>query len=388
MVRQVLEAVEGMQADLVRLTADLVALATPNPPGSGYERCAAFLEAELRAIGLAPTLLRVPGGGENPRFCVLATLGEAGPALHFHGHYDVVPPAAPGDFIPHVEGGRLYGRGSSDMKGGLAAMCGANGSLIVSLVPDEETGGELGTAFLWREGYLKTGALGMLMPEPTSGAVWNANRGAISMLVSVEGKPAHVGLMHEGVNAFAGVVSIGQALLALRERVEKRTTAEAVDPPEARRSVLLVGGQCGGGVNFNLVPEECWFTVDRRPNPEEDLAQAKAELLRTIEDATPSGLKVRCDVFQEGASAATPTDGALARTLAEVATVVTGSPPRFAMCPGLCEIRYFIGNGVPALAYGPGILGVSHGPGEYIEIEKIGEFAAIYALTALRVLAM
>ncbi len=149
---------------------------------------------------------------------------------------------------------------------------------------------------------------------------------------------------------------------------------------------MLVGGQCGGGTNFNLVPEECWFTVDRRLNPEETLAAAKAEIVAAIAKATPSGLHVSWDVFQEGEAAKCPPDTSLARALVRAAAAVTGGPPSFVMCPGLCEIRYFIHHGVPALAYGPGLLEVSHGPGEYVEAERIGEYAAIYALTAAALL--
>jgi acetylornithine deacetylase/succinyl-diaminopimelate desuccinylase-like protein len=108
----------------------------------------------------------------------------------------------------------------------------------------------------------------MLTPEPTDGIVWNANRGAISLRVTVRGKHAHVGRRHERVNAFDGMLSIAEALRRLKGEVEGRRTAHRIEPDAARRSILLVGGRVEGGTNFNVVPEVCTFTVDRRINPE------------------------------------------------------------------------------------------------------------------------
>src|SRR5258708_38664884 len=99
------------------------------------------------------------------------------------------------------------------MKGGIVAMLYAilvlketradlNGRMVLTLVPDEETGGEGGSAWLAREGLLGRNGVGMLLAEPTSGVIWNANRGAISLRVQVFGKSAHVGLQHRGENAF------------------------------------------------------------------------------------------------------------------------------------------------------------------------------------------
>jgi acetylornithine deacetylase/succinyl-diaminopimelate desuccinylase-like protein len=107
----------------------------------------------------------------------------------------------------------LFGRGSCDMKGGIVAMLYAisalkemgaqlNGRIVLTLVPDEETGGKRGSAWLARQNLLGRDAAGMLLAEPTSGVVWNANRGAFSLRVRVFGKSAHVGLQHQGENAF------------------------------------------------------------------------------------------------------------------------------------------------------------------------------------------
>ena len=90
------------------------------------------------------------------------------------------------------------------------------GKVTFTLVPDEETGGQLGTGYLFDSGLIPPVSLGMLMPEPTSGVVWNASRGAISLRVTVRGLPAHVGLQHEGVNAFEQMLLVANALRELK----------------------------------------------------------------------------------------------------------------------------------------------------------------------------
>jgi succinyl-diaminopimelate desuccinylase len=284
------------------------------------------------------------------------------------------------------------------MKGGLASMLGAlrmlldyglprRGRVLLTLVPDEETGGTAGTAYLWEKGLLKPGGLGMLMPEATSGVVWNGNRGALSTTVTVRGTPAHVGLAHEGVNSFRGLALAAQALFALQASVGRRLTDVPVDPPAARASVMLVGGQCGGGTNFNVVPSECWFTVDRRTNPEENLGECKAEIEAAVHEALASE---RFDVsfhhFQESESSVISPQTQVGDVLAGAILDVAGAAPSFGICPGVCEVRFFNRQGIPAYAYGPGILGVSHGPREYVEVTRLTECAAIYTLVAARLL--
>src|SRR5208282_2204288 len=104
----------------------------------------------------------------------------------------------------------------------LGANLGAKIGLM--LVPDEETGGARGSAWLSKQGLLGRDGIGMLTAEPTSGVVWNANRGAISLRVEVRGKSAHVGLQHRGENAFERMHRVVGRLLALKREVESRTT--------------------------------------------------------------------------------------------------------------------------------------------------------------------
>jgi len=226
----------------------------------------------------------------------------------------------------------------------------------------------------------------MLLAEPTSGVVWNANRGAISLRVRVLGKAAHVGLQHQGENAFERMHRVVEKLQGLKREVEERATKFNVGAPGSalgRNSILMLGGESGGGTNFNVVPVECWFTVDRRINPEEDLATEKATLVGVLESCRAEGIPLEWEIFQEGAAACSGEDTEMGQALARNVAMVTGEAPRFEMCPGLLENRFYAAKNIPAYAYGPGLLAVAHGPNEYVDMRRVIDTAAIYALTAM-----
>jgi succinyl-diaminopimelate desuccinylase len=390
-----LEAVDAAQSEMIDFTRELVAIPSENPPGNEYARCAGAIAQKLSEIGLTPRVIEVPASrlGESPGYCVTASHGEGERALYFHGHYDVVPHSVDGQFDPVIKQSNLLGRGSSDMKSGLASMIFAiqalrrvrarlNGRVELVIVPDEETGGERGTAWLSRSADFGKGGIGMMTAEPTSGVVWNANRGAISLRVTVKGKPAHVGLSCQGVNAFERMLVIARELEKLKTEIELRETMFPIRPRAARRSILMMGGECRGGSNFNVVPESCSFTVDRRINPEEDAETEKRRLLDIFDRLRGDGIDHEVEILPEGSSAGLPEEHPLARTLAQAVESVNGKPPAFEMCPGLLETRFYAQRGIPALAYGPGILAVSHGPSEFVPIRNIRDCAAVYALVA------
>jgi acetylornithine deacetylase/succinyl-diaminopimelate desuccinylase family protein len=391
---------EQREDEMAALLADLVAIPTENPPGKQYRACVDFLEARLRGAGLdcervVPESAR-KDAGYSPE-SLTATYGSGERTLYFHGHYDVVPAQSPTQFVPVRKEYFLFGRGSSDMKGGIVAMLYAilalkqfkvdlNGRVRLMLVPNEETGGMDGTAWLAQQGLLDSKAIGMLLAEPTSGVVWNANRGAISLRVRVFGKPAHVGLQHQGENAFERMHTVVAKLQQLKREVEQRTTRFDVGSNQRSNSILMLGGESGGGTNFNVVPDECWSTIDRRINPEEDLATEKTKLLGVLECCKQDGIPLEWEVFQEGSSSACDEDGLLGEVLSKSVRVTTGAAPRFELCPGLLETRFYAAQGIPAFAYGPGLLSVSHGPNEYVDLRRIIATAAIYALTAMEML--
>jgi acetylornithine deacetylase/succinyl-diaminopimelate desuccinylase family protein len=381
------------RADLVDFASELIRIPSENPPGRAYARCASLIARRLRELGLE--VRTVNPSGEGP--CVAGSFGEGGRALYFSGHYDVVPAQDRSQFDAVVRKANLHGRGAADMKGGIAAMAFAiralaasgfepAGRVISISVPDEETSGPRGTVALASAGLIERDAIGMLTMEPTSGVVWNANRGVISMRVTVRGKPAHVGLHFRGVNAFRGMLGVAGSFAALADELSERRTRFDVSPDAARRSVLLLGGEMAGGHNFNVVPDRVSFTLDRRTNPEEDHDAERQRLLEVVARARASGIDCDVELLQEGRSAATDARGELGRALVATIRGVTRRSARFELCPGVLETRHYAALGIPALAYGPGLLSVSHGPHEFVSVPKLLQCAEVYALTAMRLL--
>lgn len=386
--------------EMAALLTDLVVVPTENPPGRHYSEFAEVFESRIGKLGLQCERLELtskPAAVGDAPACLLVSHGQGELVFYFHGHYDVVPAQSQDQFQPQRKEHFLFGRGACDMKGGIVSMlyallalreCGAelNGKIQLILVPDEETGGARGSARLAEQGILGKNGVGMLLAEPTSGVVWNANRGAISLRVQVHGKSAHVGLQHQGENAFERMHTVVERLQKLKCEVEQRTTRSDAGAGQSRHSILMLGGQSGGGTNFNVVPESCWFTIDRRINPEENLAEEKAKLFDVLKECQRQGVPLEWEVLQEGNSASTDREEATGRALNQSILEITGKSAGFELCPGLLETRFYAAQGIPSYAYGPGLLSVAHGPNEYVDLRRLTECAAIYALTAARIL--
>jgi len=372
---------------LVEFARDLVTIPSENPPGAEYDACVERIAAELDACRISYTIVET-GDTETRRRAIVGEIGD-GPALvYLHGHYDVAPAFSPAQFEPRIEDGVLFGRGSSDMKGGISSIVyGAlaaaerGGRIGLVIVPDEETGAERLAAL----GRLDPAAAGAVLAEPTWGTIWYAARGAYTLRVTTAGRPAHVGLHYEGESAFDAAIQAVAALeplqAELRDRLSRLAFASA--HPRARESIMLVGGVAGGGTSFNVVPERFSFTIDRRPNPEEDYDDAKAELELVLEAARRSGIDLRWEVLQDARSAVAATDGPLVRALAAAAEEVTGQAPSLTCCPGVLEIRVYNALGIPALAFGPGLIEAMHRPDEHVPIANLTAAAEIYARAAV-----
>jgi len=396
----IMEKLAGMHEEILQFTQELVKIPTENPPGRYYKECIEIINKKLQEFNLATKIIKVKksDGSSYPRYCLIASYGKGEKTIYFHGHYDVVPAVHKSQFTPQVYQEKLFGRGASDMKGGLVAMIYAvrilqccevklDGRICLVIVPDEETGGTYGTKYLFNKGFIKKNSgVAMFMPEPTSGAIWNACRGALSLLLRVKGKAVHVTLQHQGINAFEKMIHVANALLKLKAKVEKRKTSFNVGPGKSKNSILMLGGSCRCGTNFNIVPGECSLTVERRINPEEDFNKEKATLFNLLSTFQKKEIDLEIEILQEGESAGIASNHDVTKVLVDSVKTFTGSMPPFRMCPGLLEIRFYIKNGIPAFAYGPGLLSVSHGPDEFITIQNIYNCAAVYALTAGRLL--
>lgn len=386
------ERAEEMAALLVRL----VAVDSENPPGRALGRCAQVLREAMDHLGLSPEIIDIadaPAELEEP--CVVrGTAGEGDKLVYFHGHFDVVPAQDRRQFTALRRDGRIIGRGTADMKGGIVSMLyGAaaakelgllgDGRIVLHLVCDEETGSVVGAGHLRGAELIDPSALAMVTGEPSGGSIWNAARGAVSLRVDIRGREAHVGQANLGVNAFQQMLHIARPVEQYAAEMARRHTAYPMHPDDAPGTMLVVGGMSGGGSNFNVVPGSAYFTVDGRYNPEEDLEVEVKRLTTLVDEAAREiGAEVSVEVTQLQPSAGTDASHPAAAALARVVGEVDGAPARFEMCAGILETRWYAQLGIPAFGYGAGRLDVSHGPEEYIDEALMRRCAAVYALYA------
>ncbi|SDN02890.1 M20/M25/M40 family metallo-hydrolase [Allokutzneria albata] len=373
--------------DMAELLMRLIAVDSENPPGRELGRCARAVREAMDALGLAPEVIELAPARElEEPSIVRGSVGDGRKLLYFHGHFDVVPAQDPRQFTAERRDGRITGRGSADMKGGLVSMLyGAaaakelgllgDGRIVLHLVCDEETGSVTGAGHLRRENLIDPRALAMVTAEPSGGSIWNSARGALSLRVEVRGREAHVGQADRGVNAFQHMLHIARPVEDhAREITEKG-------------SMVVVGGLFGGGSNFNVVPGSAFFTVDGRYEPEEDLDHERDRLTAAVKEAAAEiGAQVSVQVTQQQPPAYTDASHPAAAALAQVVGEVEGEA-RFEGCAGILETRWYSQLGIPAFGYGAGRLEVAHGPDEYVDEAAMRRCAAVYALYAARMFA-
>jgi acetylornithine deacetylase/succinyl-diaminopimelate desuccinylase-like protein len=380
--------------EMAELVARLVAIDSENPPGRELRRCAEVLHDAMTRLGLAPEIVEIADKGELADPCLVrGSVGSGTRTLYFHGHFDVVPAQDRAQFTAVRRDGRLVGRGTADMKGGVVSMLygaaaaaqlgGLDGRIVLNLVCDEETGSVVGAGHLRAGGLIDPTAVAMVTAEPSGGSIWHAARGAISLLVTVRGREAHVGQANRGVNAFTTMTTVARAVEGYARAMADRHTRFPTDAGDAPGTMVVVGGMSGSGTGFNVVPGSAYFTVDGRFNPEEDLDVELARLRAVIAEAAPDA---EVTVTQWQPPASTPETHPAAVALAETVRDVDGAVPRFALCAGILETRWYAQLGIPAFGYGPGRLDVSHGPHEYVTEAALQRCAAVYAAYSARML--
>ncbi len=342
--------------EIIAFTQELVRIPTVNPPGENYRALVSLLEEKCDQLGLEYTVVECDG---------LPSLvgGDGKGILHFHGHYDVVQ-ADPPQFDPYVRTGNIYGRGSSDMKSGLAAMVYAvhildTPEITFSITPDEETGGVHGVRCLLDRSIIAPKMV--IMPEASSNKIWNGCRGAFALEITVKGRSAHSVYQHLGSNAFEEMLEVAQKL-------------KKIDPGEG---TLLLGGALKGGTQFNMVPEACSFTVDWRFPPDQVATDIKERIFTIINTLTKEGKHLDTRVLLETDGFYTPEHEKIFIVLKDAVEKIRGSS-LYEICPGFLDVRYFAHKGIPAVAYGPGLLEVSHGPEEYVRIADVIDAFNIY----------
>ena len=377
--------------ELVDLTIELVRTPTENPPGN--EKAAAqFLKPLLSKMGFKVKTVLSPKG----RWNLLAEKrwGRGGRKLIFNGHLDVVPAGKASQWkYPPFQGkrfkGKIYGRGSSDMKSGIASFIHAlstierskiplhQGAVILHLVSDEESHGHQGMGVLTQRERIQGDAA--LVGEPTDLQPVIAQKGALWLRILTIGKSAHGSKPHLGVNAVEKMMKLIERLRILP--LEK-------DHPLLGKPTLNIG-TIHGGTKVNIVPEGCEIEVDRRMLPgekkEEVLGEIK-EMLDSLQSEDPF-FQYRTEEIDFAEPSEVDPEEQIVKIGVEAIENVMGRKPILRGFSGFTDSRFYINRcRIPTLVFGPGGVDQSHTMDESVEVDALVHAAHIYAMILLEYL--
>jgi len=375
------------RGDAVALARALIKIDSRNPtlapdsPGEG--ECARFLASVLDDWGFSVGLLET---GVPNRPNVVARIGpNDAPALMLNGHLDVVgvEGMVHEPFGAELRDGRIYGRGSGDMKAGVASMCAAavagagtrsERQILVTAVVDEEYE-SLGTRALLSAGVRAEAAI---ITEPTRLAICPAHRGFVWMDVAFKGRAAHGSRYDIGVDAIthAGLV------LAELDKLEQTREAGPRHPLLGRGS--LHASTISGGVGLSTYPEECRLAIERRTLPGESAEKAMKEITDACAAVRASHL--RLDARVTLTTAQLPSDVAVDSLIVERLSKALQRekvPLRIEGLSAWTDAALLNEAGVPTICFGPGDIALAHAAEEFVQVEEI-EVATQVLTTVVR----
>jgi len=376
------------ETDLVELCQKLVQINSVNPPGNELV-IATYIKDFLEKCGIEAELVH----HDPERASVLAVIkgsGEVDPVI-FSAHIDTVPigdqPWIAGPFSGDIIDGKLYGRGSSDMKGGLAAMMIAvrklmeaktqlKGDLVLAFSAGEENN-FLGAYALAPYDALKRAQV-LLVSEPSSNQLALAEKGGFWLKVVTHGKTAHGSRPEQGRNAIMMMLQFLQAFMALDI---KSGTHPLLG--QFTRSINVING----GMKTNVVPDSCTVEIDMRTIGGQDhqqILKQVQDLIAHLENENP-GFKGEASALSVNTKPVVTDENHPAvvqfKKILERETSVDTTP--IGMYYGTDAAVYVPLYGYPMIICGPGRAELAHQPNEFIDIDKLIEAARLYTLAAV-----
>jgi acetylornithine deacetylase/succinyl-diaminopimelate desuccinylase-like protein len=354
---------------VVELCQALVQIPSENPSGSGArsgekgiaEFVGGFLEslrAEVRYEEVEPNRPNVYGFWPSP---VGATQ-----RIMFAPHLDTVTVdgMVVDPFLAKLSGGRIYGRGSSDTKGSMAAMLWAlksvdltrlNVAIAFAGLADEEAG-QLGAKACAARKFADF----VIVGEPTGLDVVYTHKGTTWLEIETVGKSVHASLPETGVNA---IDLMTDALKTLREAFP---TILALEKSAVLGNATISTGRIRGGVKINVVPDRCYAEIDIRILPgQESMAAAVADFFRDQKIlATVRPIKISAPLYTEP-------DNSIIERFTSLGSRLTGAS-------WFCDAACFSAEGTPAVAIGPGSIAQAHTADEFIEVAELEQGAEFF----------
>ena len=415
--------VEKHRTDIISLAQSLVRIPSENKPPGGNEReCQAVIADLMRQIGCRVDTFRpdeVPGLTDHPAFWpgrdytdrpnVVGVLGQFDPrqarpkgrkSLLFSGHADVVPALGEsrlGWWDATIEGGKMYGRGSCDMKGGIAVCLMAarctrglklelKGDLLLESVVDEEFGDANGTLACRLRGYNTDAAV---VPEPNNMVISRAHRGGQQFRIHVSAPSIGMGygrlVLPDPVSAL-GHILVGLEALNAEYNARPKPAGFEGDTFRLMSFVLRAGDILPWGTN-EANPETAWVEFWFEVPPGVTKADLHADIRRMVEGLTGATTSLQhvswrmeeTKRFLPGSSV--PADSPILKTLGRAFELASGQTPVFANAPFACDAFMFnLYSPTPCVLLGPRG-GNAHTQDEWVEVEDLITLTKVYALT-------
>ena len=410
-------SVETISDEMISWLQDLIRIPTINPPGENYIAGADFIGRKLKQFGYDTHYIAAEGMAEHtpehPRVNVLGRINgsQPRPSLHFNGHFDVVPVGAGWTVDPFgalLRDGKLYGRGTSDQKAGIAASIFAieaihragfrlHGTIEQSGSVDEESGGFAGVAYLAKHGWIgKDKTDYVIITEPSDvDRVCLGHRGVYWFKVTTHGRIAHGSMPYLGISAIDHMAEFLHGVThELKPALATRKTSVPVEPPGSRYASINVnavfGGQPEVGTQTPCVADRSGAICDRRFLSEESFEQVRGEIHTMLEDlqAKNPDFKYNIEDLMIVHPVHTDENCKLVTTISDSVETIFGRRPKLTASPGTYDQKHVvrIGSVEQCIAYGPGILNQAHLPDEYCLIEDVVNSAKVMALTAMQLL--
>ncbi|MFB0563512.1 MAG: M20 family metallopeptidase [Candidatus Lokiarchaeia archaeon] len=393
--------VEQLTDEGIQILKELIKIKTVVPPGNNYEEIVSYLEPQFSKLGFETERVTVPEKRvkeipvplEGPRVNLVANKSVGGdkPSITFYAHTDVVPVEEEWS-VPPFEGvvkeGRIYGRGTSDMKGFTATVLLAlrvihelglkpNYNITCVMCTDEEIGVYPGVYYLADKGYIKGD---VICGEAVHQVIGIGTAGSVVFDVTVKGRSAHTMAFWTAINAVENTVPVLEELLKLKEKVmERRSEVPSLPTPYGDKMMPLFSiNIIKGGVKENIIPSECEFSIDRRYIPEEDEDEVVAEFMEAIEAAKTKSkaLSIDTNVMRAYKPLKIPPDKPIVKKLAAAVKHVTGQDAGYLGASGATDMGYVAEKGHDIAIMGVGdLLSNFHGADESINIEDMVKYA-------------
>ena len=380
--------VDASAQGVARLLSELVEINSVNPSfpgGAGEGHLAEWLASYCRSLGLDVEVQEVLSGRPN----VLARLPAKASrgVLLFEAHLDTVSFGTEAMESPRIRGSRLYGRGSCDAKGSLAAMLVAmerlksrTDELSVDLLllgsVDEERSGAGASHFIANGGE----ADGAIVGEPSGLRIIVAHKGCVRFRLTTKGSAGHSSDPDRGENAIYAMSDVIRHLrLRLFPKASQRTHAMLGSPTWSV-------GVIRGGTSVNIVPDSCTIDIDYRTIPGESTEWVLAELDESLDELKVSNpdLEVeRESPFMLSSPLDTSSASDIVKAAIQARERILGPMPLRGVAYGSDASLLSTVGGIPSIVVGPGDIAVAHGPEEYVDLEELERAVDFYEATAL-----